>query len=152
MSAIKKKEIVYADTSFLVSLFVGDSHTEEARHLVLARGIPIRASLLLELEFINAVGQRVFRGGMSEEQALSIRRLWSAEFKKGRLVRDGEFSAKVWKKGRQLSRDYTGKLGGRSLDILHVAFALEIEANVFWSFDEKQSKLAEAVGMAVNPL
>jgi len=33
-----------------------------------------------------------------------------------------------------------------------VAVALEIDADVFWSFDKKQSKLAEAVGMEVNPL
>jgi len=152
MSAIKGRSVVYTDTSFLVSLFVGDSHTESARVLVSEREIPILVNSLLELEFMNAIGQRVFRGEMSEDQALTIRRLWCSEFEKGRLVRDNELSAKVWERARQLSCDYTGRMGGRSLDILHVAVALEIDADVFWSFDKKQSKLAEVVGMQINPL
>jgi predicted nucleic acid-binding protein len=39
----------------------------------------------------------------------------------------------------------------RSFDILHVAAALELGATKFWSFDDRQKRLAEEVGLRVNP-
>lgn len=42
------------------------------------------------------------------------------------------------------------KLGVRSLDTLHVACALELKADRFWTFDERQAKLARAKGMRIS--
>jgi predicted nucleic acid-binding protein len=38
-------------------------------------------------------------------------------------------------------------LGCRSLDIIHVASAVELERKTFLAFDERQRKLARAVGL-----
>ena len=46
-----------------------------------------------------------------------------------------------------LGRRYGPKLGIRTLDTLHVACALELKAERFWTFDERQAKLAEAAGL-----
>jgi predicted nucleic acid-binding protein len=46
-----------------------------------------------------------------------------------------------------LGRRYGPKLGIRTLDTLHVACALELKAERFWTFDERQGKLAKAVGL-----
>ena len=46
-----------------------------------------------------------------------------------------------------LARRYGPKLGTRTLDSLHVACALELNAQKFWTFDDRQAKLAEAVGL-----
>lgn len=46
-----------------------------------------------------------------------------------------------------LARRYAPKLGMRTLDTSHVACALELKANRFWTFDERQAKLAKAVGL-----
>ena len=46
-----------------------------------------------------------------------------------------------------LARRYGPKLGVRTLDSLHVACALELKAERFWTFDERQAKLAKAVGL-----
>lgn len=46
-----------------------------------------------------------------------------------------------------LGRRYGPKLGMRTLDTLHVACALELKAERFWTFDERQAKLAKAQGM-----
>jgi len=35
----------------------------------------------------------------------------------------------------------------RDLDTLHVASALELKAERFWTFDERQKRLARAVGL-----
>jgi len=37
-----------------------------------------------------------------------------------------------------------------TLDTLHVASALELGAERFWTFDERQAKLARAVGLKVS--
>ncbi|MCU1301384.1 MAG: hypothetical protein JWQ87_1668 [Candidatus Sulfotelmatobacter sp.] len=49
-----------------------------------------------------------------------------------------------------LGRRYAPKLGIRTLDTLHVACALELKAERFWTFDERQAKLAKAQGMKTN--
>jgi predicted nucleic acid-binding protein len=46
-----------------------------------------------------------------------------------------------------LARRYGPKLGTRTLDSLHVACALELKAERFWTFDERQGKLAKAAGL-----
>jgi len=49
-----------------------------------------------------------------------------------------------------LARRYGPKFGMRTLDTLHVACALELEAERFWTFDERQAKLAKAVGLKTS--
>jgi len=46
-----------------------------------------------------------------------------------------------------LARRLGAKLGMRTLDSLHVACALEFKAERFWTFDERQAKLARAMGL-----
>ena len=41
----------------------------------------------------------------------------------------------------------TVKLGCRTMDILHVACAVEISATGFFSFDKRQQSLAKAAGL-----
>ena len=48
-----------------------------------------------------------------------------------------------------LARRYGPKFGMRTLDTLHVACALELKAERFWTFDERQAKLAKAQGMKI---
>jgi len=49
----------------------------------------------------------------------------------------------------RLSELYTDAHGNRSMDILHVATAIELGAKEFLTFDGKQKKLAEAEGLVV---
>ena len=57
----------------------------------------------------------------------------------------------MWETCIDLSKKYGPTLGVRTLDSLHVACALELKADKFWTFDERQAKLAEAVGLDTNP-
>ena len=52
---------------------------------------------------------------------------------------------------QQLSKQHAARIGCRTLDILHVAFALEIASAFFVSFDRRQRQLAKAVGLKVLP-
>ena len=49
----------------------------------------------------------------------------------------------------RLSELYTDVRGHRTMDILHVATAVELGAKEFLTFDGNQRKLAEAEGMIV---
>jgi len=45
---------------------------------------------------------------------------------------------------------HTSTLGVRTLDTLHVAAALELKVDRFWTFDDRQRKLAEAEGLITS--
>ena len=54
---------------------------------------------------------------------------------------------RAWETSIELARRYGPALGVRTLDSLHVACALELRADKFWTFDDRQAKLAEAAGL-----
>ena len=49
-----------------------------------------------------------------------------------------------------LTKEYGPRIGMATLDTLHVASALELGADEFWTFDERQAKLARAVGLKTS--
>lgn len=67
------------------------------------------------------------------------------------VFRTVEMPATVYETAHTLSRRHTAKLGARTLDILHVAMALELGAPAFYTFDRRQSRLAQAEGL-VTPV
>lgn len=50
-----------------------------------------------------------------------------------------------------LSSAHTAATKARSLDIMHVACAMELGMRDFWTFDKRQRALALEVGLRVNP-
>jgi predicted nucleic acid-binding protein len=59
--------------------------------------------------------------------------------------------AKVFRRTEFLSAEYSGDIGSRSLDLLHVAAALEAGCRAFASFDVRQRKVAESYESALIP-
>jgi hypothetical protein len=49
-----------------------------------------------------------------------------------------------------LARRYGHRVGVRTLDTLHVACTLPLKAEQFWTCDERQAKLAQAVGLKTS--
>ncbi|HEX5431944.1 MAG TPA: hypothetical protein VFW83_08265 [Bryobacteraceae bacterium] len=58
-----------------------------------------------------------------------------------------ELPENVWERSIGLARRHGLKLGVRTLDSLNGACALELNARQFWTFDERQVKLAKAAGL-----
>ncbi len=140
--------IGYADTSFLVSLYLPDSHSPAAW-----AAMKSRPSLLLtplhELELVNAIQLAVFRKLISKSQAKSVLRDFEQD-------RSGVFEltpmpVESYTRAEHLARRHTSTLGSRSLDILQVATALVLKPDVFFTFDERQRRLAKAVRLHVLP-
>ena len=57
----------------------------------------------------------------------------------------------MWNLTEALSDQHTPTLGTRMLDVLHVAIALLLKPEAFYSFDERQRRLAQANGLRVLP-
>ena len=137
--------IVYADTSFLISVYLPDAHSIEAdRRMASGPNLPI--SPFGHAEFANAIYRQVFLRRISE---IVARRAWeNFEFDcRSGLLQTAAFPETAWNVIADLARRYAPTLGVRTLDTLHVACALELRANRFWTFDERQARLAEAVGL-----
>ena len=140
---------IYAEPSFLVSLYSPDANSAAAARAMQGSSGDRFVTTLGELEVVNAFGLRVFRKEASPVEAKSA----LTNFEKD--LRDGVFQLRgllepVFERARQLSQQTTAKLGTRTADLLHVAAALELGADYLYSFDRKQRKLAQAVRLKLN--
>ena len=136
---------VYSDSSFLISVYVADIHSTAADTLLRSKPrIPVTA--LHVAEWAHAVGQHVFRGQMSASDAARVTSEFEADCDTGLWTQVG-LPDHAFELCIELARRHGPKLGVRTLESLHVACALELKAERFWTFDERQAKLAKAEGL-----
>jgi len=136
---------IYADTSVCVSPYVQDSRSQAADELLSSGGRVLLTPIHLA-EWAHAVAQHVFRGSMPLGEAERVTREFQADRAAG-LWLEVAIPENAFGLCADLARRYGAKFGMRTLDTLHVACALELKAERFWTFDERQAKLAKAVGL-----
>jgi predicted nucleic acid-binding protein len=92
---------------------------------------------------------RVFRKEISPAQAKSSLRDFEKDLSQGvfQLVRLPE---EALERARQISRRTTARLGTRTADLLHIAAALELNADCLYSFDVQQRELAKTLRLKIN--
>lgn len=138
----------YADSSFLVSLYTPDANSVEAQASVAGHGelwlVPFG-----EFEFANATELRVFRKEITPHQADQSLRAFEDDI--GKFLRRRAMPVATYEQALLLSRRHTRQNGVRSLDVLHVAIALELESEVFLTFDRGQKRLARSTGLKTRP-
>jgi len=142
---------VYCDTGVLVKSYVFESNSPEAIALLDAAGLPLAISHFHAVEIPNAIRLKRFRKDITAAQEAESLRAFQADVDAGRLAYLTYDLAAVFIRASSLSAKYSNTLGTRSLDILHVAAALEAECVEFISFDERQRKLAAKEGLKVSP-
>lgn len=139
---------IYADTSFLVSLYVPDSHTMEVERRL--RSHPaIWMTPLHIAEWTHALEQHVFRQTASRSEVERAARRFQEHRNQG-LWREAAVPEQAFEICAELARKHAARIGSRTLDSLHVACALELKADGFWTFDQRQANLAAAVGLKIN--
>lgn len=140
---------VYTESSFLISLYSPDSHTAAAAAAMSTVRGPVIVTALVEFEVINALQQRVFW-----KQVTTLESRKSTEDFKGdlrnRVLQFEGLPESMFARARQIAERTTASLGTRSIDLLHVACALELGAAWLYSFDERQRTLAHAMRLKVN--
>ncbi len=137
----------YADTSFLVSLYTPDANSLPAARLMRQARLPVLLTSLGELELVNALQLRVFRKELDPPKIKAASSLFRQDVEAG-VFSLKPLSASSLERAKKIARRRTPALGTRTLDILHVASALVLQADTFYTFDHDQRRLAKAEGLA----
>jgi predicted nucleic acid-binding protein len=142
---------VCADSSFLVALYVRQSHSPAAVTSLkrLRARLPVTALNLFEAR--NAFSLLAFRQAISHLEHEMAQSQLTSDVTSGVFVETRVVWETVYAHADRLRAEHTATLGVRSLDILHVAIALSLGARTFLSFDDRQRTLAERVGLTVGP-
>jgi predicted nucleic acid-binding protein len=140
---------IYADSSFLVSSYIDDVHSVEADRRM-DQFPSVWITPLNRSELAHAVHQYVFRGKLTPSEAKLVWDAFENDCAEGVWVQT-DLPEGTWETSIDLARRYGPTLGIRTLDSLHVACALELKALHFWTFDERQARLAKAAGLDTNP-
>jgi len=141
----------YIDSSLFVKSFVFEKNSPAAIKIIEAVGEPFLFSHLHEIEIPNAIRLKRFRGEITRAQETLAIRAFESDVGSGRFSRPTYDLGSVFTRAEHLSRRYSGDIGTRSLDLLHVAAALEADCTVFASYDQRQRKCAALSGLKVIP-
>ena len=139
---------IYPDSSFLFSRYLTDAHSQDVdrrmnklQHLIVT---PFHSA-----ELANAIFQWVFRGIISDADARHAYADFQKDCSTGVLTVTHQ-PAQTYQTAIRLAEQHVARLGVRTLDSLHVASALELKADAFWTFDRRQAGLAEAEGLRTS--
>lgn len=146
---------IYADTSFLASLYlVGDVH--HVRAIAALQGwaappeLPLTPFGVIELE--NTFARLQYAGRLHAAEVRALMATVKADVGTG-LLRSTPPHAYEWlEQGRDFVRRITPQTGTRTLDCLHLAMARIERATSFATFDANQRRAAAAAGFLVLPI
>jgi predicted nucleic acid-binding protein len=137
--------LIYADTSLVVSLYAVDAHSAQARLRMSSKAV-VWLTPLNRVELAHALERQVFRSRISTGEAARAWRNFEDDCVAAIWILQ-DLPGRLWDTAIDLARRFGPTLGVRTLDSLHVGCALELRAKRFWTFDERQAKLAEAAGL-----
>ncbi|MEQ1750291.1 MAG: type II toxin-antitoxin system VapC family toxin [Prosthecobacter sp.] len=146
----------YADTNFITRLYLERPETALAESVFSVELPLLPITWLTRLEVINAFEQSVLTGfgeaqsRISAELAAACQQQFRDDLTQGVAMRLVNVSqAEISAKFEEIALRHTARHGFRAYDILHVAAALILKCQSFWSFDKKACKLAKLEGLKV---
>lgn len=151
----------YPDTNFLTRLYLQLPDSEVADRLLgqaMAEGAAaLPVTWLHRVETVNAFQLSVFVGRQGGQARVTPEQAAGAWAGFGKDLRSGAFLRTVPLEREELEQQFeelalrhTAKHGFRTYDLLHVASALVLGCDTFWSFDSKASKLARLEGLSTR--
>jgi predicted nucleic acid-binding protein len=140
--------MIYLDTGCLVKLYYPEPESQKVAALVAGKSICFNP--LHELELTNALHLKLFHRTASPAQVQAAAELVAADVKSGVLLQAVANWEKVFRSATDLARQHSSSFGCRSLDVLHCASALVLEAAEFVSMDARQKQLADAMGLKLT--
>ena len=142
---------VYADSSFLASLYLIDGNFAAADQFMRATGAALPLTSFGAFELKNAIRGAVVRRTATEAEARRVLALIQRDTGNGLLVPTTCDWEAVYSQAESLSDHHTMIGGHRALDVLHVAAAWVLGHTDFLTFDQRQSELARQAGLTVHP-
>ena len=140
----------YADTSFLVRLYLTQSDSQKALAFMRDFRDPLPFTPLHRHELRNAIRLAVFRKEIESERRKAAFLDIDSDLEDGILVHSPISWTNAFRETEQLGSEHTELLGVRGVDLLHVAIARTLGAKEFLTFDLRQADLARACGFKVK--
>lgn len=137
----------YYDTGTLAPLYVEEAFSSTINAWVAGRVEPIPLNQFQRLELENAMRQKVFRGEIDDERLARILTDVGEDLERGRLVVRPANWIRALDQARVIGERVTAKTGCRTLDLIHVAIAVQWGCSVFVSADERQLAAAKTQGL-----
>jgi predicted nucleic acid-binding protein len=141
--------LAYVDTSILLKSYVAEPDSDAADVLIQDLNAVVVLSEIHRMEIVNALRLKHFRNEITQPQLKAAIRTFENDIETGVYRTMPCDLKKVFFKASELSQKCSGILGTRSLDLLHVAYALELGCTVFASGDTRQLKAAEQAGLKI---
>jgi predicted nucleic acid-binding protein len=140
--------MLYLDTSALLKLYIREDGSDLVQTRISSQSHPLPIWEIQEAEFVNAMRLKVFWKDITLDQADTQIALFQNRRKRGLYFFPDIDRISLMQRFHLLSTQ-TPNLGCRTMDILHVACALEIGATQFLTFDQHQSALARHAGLNI---
>ena len=143
---------VYADPSALLKLYL---HEPESRVMAAWRARHSGALAVTHhgrVELTNGLALAAHRGLVSDEVFQHALAALDDDFSSGRYRQADLLWRATLNRTALLSRRHSRALGTRTLDVLHVASALELGLRQFLTFDLRQQALAHTAGLKLVTL
>lgn len=137
----------YADPSALLKLYIHEpaSAAMSAWRSRTKGALPVTPHGRLEI--VNGICLAGFRKIITAEALSDAIASFDEDLAEGRYVDADILWRATLRRARELSRAHTPALGCRTLDVLHVATAIELGLRYFVTFDSRQGQLAKAAGL-----
>ena len=139
----------YFDTGVLLKLYLPEPRAAEAVALVNASPGKPPVNLLHELEMRSALRQKAGRGELTQSECDLLVAQVESDLSANIHERVEVSWSEVFATAEALSAAHGVCTLCRSLDTLHVALAMALGATEFCTFDQRQSRMAAAAGLAV---
>jgi len=140
--------VIYLDTSAFLKLYILEDGSQDVARLVESQDEPLPVWDMLEAELINALRLKTFWGDISTEQADQQIKLFDVRKRRGLYIVPELARGDLMVSFRRLAAE-TACLGCRTMDIIHVACAMQLNATAFLSYDKRQRTLAKHAGLSV---
>ena len=140
-----------ADSSLIVALYLAEVDSARADAACAAVPPPILLTDWHRVEIDNAFQRAVKNGRITSTQAAQLWQDFTDDVTVGRFEIVAIDHAAVLTRTLTLTQKHTATTGTRSLDLIHIASALELGATDFLSFDHRQRQAASAEGLNIAP-
>ncbi len=143
--------MVYADSSFLASLYLPDAQSAAANSFLAKAQTPLAFTSFNRVELRNLLRNMVARGEATSSTVAKTFPLIESDLNEGLLIEKALDLGKLLKLAEQLSSRHGEKFVIRCVDLLHVASAHVLGIQVFLTFDRQQAVFARQSGLSVKP-
>jgi predicted nucleic acid-binding protein len=140
----------YADSSFIVALYLQQQSSAAAAAFMRLHGTALPFTPWHRLEVRNAIRLAAFHRLIDSRQGKTQLKQMETDLHDETLIVHAPVDwVTVLRAAEKLGAAHNESVGCRSADMFHVAAAVEWGADHFLTFDERQKKMARAASLTV---